>query len=56
MAEALEQHLQLPELQALSFEERFDLLVDREVAVRDNHRLTGLLATSITRVLPIGVA
>jgi DNA replication protein DnaC len=43
MAEALERQLQQPDLQALSFEERLGLLVDSEVAVRDNRRLTRLL-------------
>jgi len=50
MATALEQQLQQPELQALSFEERFGLLVDREVAVRDNRRLTRLLRQAKLKV------
>ncbi len=43
MAEALEHQLQHPDLQALSFEERLGLLVDREVAARENRRLLRLL-------------
>lgn len=43
MAEALEQQLQQPDLQALSFDERLGLLVDREGLSRDNRRLARLL-------------
>jgi DNA replication protein DnaC len=43
MAEALEQQLAQPDLQALSFEERLGLLIDREVTARENRRLTRLL-------------
>jgi DNA replication protein DnaC len=50
MAEALEQQLQQPDLQALSFEERLSLLVDREVLSRDNRRLTRLLQTAKLKV------
>lgn len=43
MAAALEeQHLQ-PVTQSLSFEDRFGLIVDREVSHRDNQRLGRLL-------------
>lgn len=50
MATALEQQLQQPELQALSFEERLGLVVDREVAVRDQRRLTRLLRQAKLKV------
>ena len=50
MAEALEQQLQQPDLQALSFEERLGLLVDREMLSRDNRRLARLLHTAKLKV------
>jgi len=50
MAEALRQQLSQPELQALSFDERFSLLVDREVLQRDNRRLSRLLSAAKLRV------
>jgi DNA replication protein DnaC len=40
MAKALSEQLHLPEITALSFEERFGLLVDRELTERDARRLT----------------
>jgi DNA replication protein DnaC len=43
MADALEQQIAQPQTQALSFEERIGLLVDRELTSRDNRRLTRLL-------------
>lgn len=43
MAEAFRQQLEQPETHALSFEERFSLLVDREVTYRENRRLVRLL-------------
>lgn len=43
MAEAFTQQLEQPETHALSFEERFTLLVDREVTYRENRRLVRLL-------------
>jgi DNA replication protein DnaC len=43
MATALTQQLEQPELQALSFEERFSLLLDRELTLRENRRLNRLL-------------
>jgi hypothetical protein len=39
MATALAEHGQLPDLQALSFEERLGLLVDRELTAREDRRL-----------------
>jgi DNA replication protein DnaC len=39
MAKALSEQLQMPEITALSFEERFGLLVDRELTERDARRL-----------------
>jgi DNA replication protein DnaC len=50
MAEALEHQLQHPDLQALSFDERLGLLVDREVTARDNRRLTRLLQQAKLKV------
>src|SRR5579863_109760 len=43
MLEALEEQQQTPAVQALSFEERFALLIDRERLYRDNQRRTRLL-------------
>ena len=43
MAAALEQQGATPDRSALSFEERFTLLVDREIAWRDSRRLERLL-------------
>ena len=43
MADAFAQQLQQPDTHALSFEERFSLLVDRELTERENRRLTRLL-------------
>jgi len=43
MAEALAEQTQTTMYTTLSFEERLSLLVDREMTVRDNRRLTNLL-------------
>jgi DNA replication protein DnaC len=43
MAAAFAQQLEQPSLQALSFEERFALLLDRELSLRENRRLNRLL-------------
>ena len=40
MYHALVEQLQMADVAALSFEERFGLLVDRELTERDNRRLT----------------
>ena len=40
MLAALEEQQQMPEIDALSFEERLGLLADREITVRDNRRFT----------------
>ena len=39
MARALEEQMQMPEIDSLSFEERLGLLVDREMTERENRRL-----------------
>ena len=44
MADALQQQLTQPSMSAMSFEERIALLVDREVASRDDRRRTRLLS------------
>jgi len=46
MAKAFTDPLQLPEIHALSFEERLGLLVDRELTDRDNRRLQTRLRTA----------
>jgi DNA replication protein DnaC len=49
MAKALEEQRRLPDLNALSFEERVGLLVDREAADRDTKRLTTRLKFAALR-------
>ena len=39
MAHALEEQMQMPEIDSLSFDERLGLLVDREMTERENRRL-----------------
>jgi len=39
MALTLEEHIQMPDIQSLSFEERLGLMVDRETTYRENRRL-----------------
>jgi DNA replication protein DnaC len=46
MAEAFAQQLEQPDVQRLSFDERFALLVDREFTYRQNRRLQRLLHTA----------
>jgi DNA replication protein DnaC len=40
MAHGLEEQIQMPDIDSLSFEERLGLLVDREMTERENRRLT----------------
>ena len=49
MAKAFEEQRRLPDLYALSFEERIGLLVDREAAERDTKRLTARLKFAALR-------
>ncbi len=49
MAAAFAQQLEQPQLQALSFEERFSLLLDRELTQRENRRLNRLLVLARLR-------
>ena len=49
MAKALEEQRRSPDLDALSFEERVELLVDREAAERDTKRLTTRLKFAALR-------
>lgn len=49
MSKALEDQLQMPEHETLSFDERFGLLVDRELTERDNRRLKTRLRTAKLR-------
>src|SRR6478735_2120624 len=49
MAKALEEQRRSPDLDALSFEERVGLLVDREAAERDTRRLTTRLKFAALR-------
>lgn len=39
MLEALNEQLNTPEIEQLSFDERLGLMVDREITARDNRRL-----------------
>ena len=50
MIEALEEQQQMPTVQALSFEERMGLIVDRERLYRDNQRRTRLLRDAHLKV------
>ncbi|MCO4835808.1 MAG: IstB-like ATP-binding domain-containing protein, partial [Acidimicrobiaceae bacterium] len=50
MARTFEQQLAQPDLPALSFDERFGLLVDQEILDRDNRRLTRLLKAAKLRL------
>src|ERR671930_562665 len=50
MAKALNEQMALPESQALSFEERLGLLVDREMTVRSDRRLTTRLRQAKLRL------
>ena len=49
-AKALSEQMVLPESQALSFEERLGLLVDREMTVRSDRRLTTRLRQARLRL------
>jgi DNA replication protein DnaC len=49
MYHALVEQLQMADIAALSFEERFGLLVDRELTERDNRRLTTRLRQATLR-------
>src|SRR5215213_4708101 len=49
MARAFEEQRRSPDLDALSFEERIGLLVDRETAERDTKRLTARLKFAALR-------
>ena len=49
MAKALDEQRRSPDLDALSFEERLGLLVDRETAERDTKRLTARLKFAALR-------
>ena len=49
MAKAFEEQRRSPDLDALSFEERIGLLVDREAAERDTKRLTARLKFAALR-------
>ena len=50
MADALEQQQALPDVQSLSFEDRLTLLLEREVTVREDRRLTRLLRQAKLRL------
>ena len=43
MATALAEQMRMPDIEELAFEERFGLLVDREITERENRRLTSRL-------------
>ncbi|CAO0824665.1 hypothetical protein DFAR_800011 [Desulfarculales bacterium] len=49
MLKALEEQLNIPEAQALGFEERLGLMVDREAIHRENRRLKNRLAKAKLR-------
>jgi hypothetical protein len=47
MGDALQEQLTQPSMSSLSFEERLAMLVDREVASRDDRRRTRLLSLAV---------
>jgi DNA replication protein DnaC len=49
MAKAFEEQLQMPDIEALSTEERLGLMVDREALARDNRRLSTRLRNAKLR-------
>ncbi len=49
MIHALEAQMQTPEADALTFDDRFGMLVDAEVTTRDNRRLQGRLRAAQLR-------
>src|SRR2546428_14166831 len=49
MYHALVEQLHMPDMAALTFEERFELLVDRELTERENRRLTTRLRQAKVR-------
>lgn len=51
MAKALEEQLQMPDLDALAFEERLGLLVDRETTERRNRKLRTSLKKAKLRIM-----
>jgi DNA replication protein DnaC len=50
MLQALDEHVTQPAMAELSFEERFAMLVDREILYRENRRLERLLKAARLRV------
>ena len=50
MAKAFSEQMDMPESQTLSFEERLGLLVDREMTVRSDRRLTTRLRQAKLRL------
>jgi len=50
MAKALQEQAEMPQCNALSFEDRFALLVDREATERENSRLQGRLKMAKLRL------
>jgi DNA replication protein DnaC len=50
MAKALQEQAEMPQCDALSFEDRFALLVDREATERENSRLQGRLKMAKLRL------
>ena len=52
MAHAFEEQITLPTSNALSFEDRFAMLVEREAAHRNDRRLTRLLSQGSAQIRP----
>jgi DNA replication protein DnaC len=50
MADALEEQMRMPDIETLSFEDRLGLLLDREVTLREDRRLTRLLQLAKLRL------
>lgn len=52
MLKALQEQLDMPQIQTLSFEERLGLLLDRELTTRENRRLKTRLKPDYSPYLP----
>jgi DNA replication protein DnaC len=50
MADALEEQMRMPDIETLSFEDRLGLLLDREITLREDRRLTRLLQLAKLRL------
>ena len=54
MAEAFKEQLQVPDMNELSFDERFSLLVDRQWTWREDRRMKRLLSNAKLKIKYVG--